>query len=185
MDGWVLPHGAIHPWKISWQWTNNHLKMYRLLKMVIFHCHVSFQGCKHGKRVSSKWATSWQSHPVWAQTGVLERVLLEKSTLHNDNQHDIKWWCSSSEYFLLLLVFHGFTKRYLSFNSIRTVASKDHGNLEHPRWTIGFLSVVKLSHWFIGSMIGINHGPWLVNTLVDSRFNDACSQSLCRQMQQL
>ncbi len=136
---------------------------------------------KHGKRVSSKWATSWQSHPIWAQTGVLERVLLEKSTFHNDNQHDIiKWWCSSSESFLLLWFFHCFTKRYLSFNSIRTARWFGTSQMDH--W---FLSVVKLSHWFIGSMIGINHGPWLVNTVVDSRFKDACSQSLCCQMPQL
>ena len=26
-------------------WTTNHLKMYLLLEMVIFHGHVSFQGC--------------------------------------------------------------------------------------------------------------------------------------------
>ena len=34
----ILPPG-----KLRWQWKNKHLKMYLLLKMVIFHCHVSFQ----------------------------------------------------------------------------------------------------------------------------------------------
>ena len=32
------------PSSLTWQWKNNHLKMYLLLKMVIFQCHVSFQG---------------------------------------------------------------------------------------------------------------------------------------------
>ena len=32
----------LHPGKLTWRWKNNHLKMYLLLRMVIFHCHVSF-----------------------------------------------------------------------------------------------------------------------------------------------
>ena len=32
------------PQKLTWQWKNNHLEMYHLLNMVIFQCHVSFQG---------------------------------------------------------------------------------------------------------------------------------------------
>ena len=32
-----------HPWKLTWQWKNNNLKMYPLLNMVIFDCHVSFR----------------------------------------------------------------------------------------------------------------------------------------------
>ena len=35
------------PWKLTWQENIHHLKMYFLLKMVIFQCHVSFQGCKY------------------------------------------------------------------------------------------------------------------------------------------
>ena len=36
--GWqiILPSG-----KLTWQWKMDQLKMYSLLKMVIFHCHVS------------------------------------------------------------------------------------------------------------------------------------------------
>ena len=34
------------PKKLTWQWKIHHLKMYFLLKMGIFQCHVSFQGCK-------------------------------------------------------------------------------------------------------------------------------------------
>ena len=30
--------------KLTWQWNIHHLKMYFLLNMVIFQCHVSFQG---------------------------------------------------------------------------------------------------------------------------------------------
>ena len=37
----------LHPGKLTWQWKNNYLKLYILLKMVIFHCHVSFRGCNH------------------------------------------------------------------------------------------------------------------------------------------
>ena len=33
----------LHPWKPTWQWKTNRLKMYPLLRMVIFHCQVSFQ----------------------------------------------------------------------------------------------------------------------------------------------
>ena len=36
-------HTPIHPRKLGWQWKNKHLKMYLLLKMVMFHCHVSFR----------------------------------------------------------------------------------------------------------------------------------------------
>ena len=32
-------------WKLTWQWKIHHLKMYFLLKMGIFRCYVSFQGC--------------------------------------------------------------------------------------------------------------------------------------------
>ena len=39
-----LDSGDLHPRKLPWQWKNNHLKMYHLLNMVIFQCHVSFQG---------------------------------------------------------------------------------------------------------------------------------------------
>ena len=41
---------AFQPWifrgvkKLTWQWKIHHLKMYFLLKMGIFQCHVSFQG---------------------------------------------------------------------------------------------------------------------------------------------
>ena len=34
-----------HPPKLTWQWKIHHLKMYLLLNMGIFQCHVSFQGC--------------------------------------------------------------------------------------------------------------------------------------------
>ena len=34
----------LHPGKLIWHWKTNHLKMYLLLKMVIFHCHHSFRG---------------------------------------------------------------------------------------------------------------------------------------------
>ncbi len=36
---WLLPQ------KLTGHWKTKHLKMYLLLNMVIFHCHVSFQGC--------------------------------------------------------------------------------------------------------------------------------------------
>ena len=32
-----------HPRNLTWQWKNNHLKMYLLFKMVVFKCHVGFQ----------------------------------------------------------------------------------------------------------------------------------------------
>ena len=33
------------PRKLTWQWKNKHLKMYILLNILYFHCHVSFRGC--------------------------------------------------------------------------------------------------------------------------------------------
>ena len=36
---------ALLPRKLTWQWEIHHLKMYFLLKLGIFQCHVSFQGC--------------------------------------------------------------------------------------------------------------------------------------------
>ena len=35
----------IPPRKRTWQWNIHHLKMYFLLNMGIFQCHLSFQGC--------------------------------------------------------------------------------------------------------------------------------------------
>ena len=37
-----------HPRKLTWQWNNNHWKMYLLLNIGIFRCHLSFQGCMLG-----------------------------------------------------------------------------------------------------------------------------------------
>ena len=36
----------LRPWKLTWQWKSNLSKMYVLLTMVIFHCHVGFRGCR-------------------------------------------------------------------------------------------------------------------------------------------
>ena len=49
------------PWKPTWQWKNNNLKMYLVLKMVIFHCHVFFRGC-----IPPKW-WSIQSLPLFVE----------------------------------------------------------------------------------------------------------------------
>ena len=40
----LLVSASVHPRKLTWQWKNNNLKLYVLLKMAIFHCHLSFQG---------------------------------------------------------------------------------------------------------------------------------------------
>ena len=34
----------VRPRKLTWQWKNSHLKMYLLLKIGIFQCHVNFRG---------------------------------------------------------------------------------------------------------------------------------------------
>ena len=44
----------IHLRKLIWQWKNNHLKMYLLLKTAIFHCHVSFLEGKSSRILNSK-----------------------------------------------------------------------------------------------------------------------------------
>ena len=38
------PFWGIPPRKLTWQWKINHLKIYFLLKMGMFHCHVYFLG---------------------------------------------------------------------------------------------------------------------------------------------
>ena len=35
--------------KLTWQWKMDHLKMYSLLKMGMFHCHVSLPECSNAK----------------------------------------------------------------------------------------------------------------------------------------
>ena len=44
-DSWGNDPIWLLPWKLTWQWRIHHLKMYFLLNIVIFQCHVSFQGC--------------------------------------------------------------------------------------------------------------------------------------------
>ena len=45
LDSWnVLTNFEYYSEKLTWQWKNNYLKTYSLLKMLIFHCHVSFLG---------------------------------------------------------------------------------------------------------------------------------------------
>ena len=50
LKGLLTLKKPLHPQKLKWQCENNHLKMYLLLKMVIFHCPVSFRGCKFPPR---------------------------------------------------------------------------------------------------------------------------------------
>ena len=40
-----------HPRKLTWQWNNNHWKMYLLLNMGMFRCHLSFQRSMLGLQV--------------------------------------------------------------------------------------------------------------------------------------
>ena len=42
----------LHPRKLRWQWKTKYLKMCLLLKIVIFHCHVSFQEGKSKYQLS-------------------------------------------------------------------------------------------------------------------------------------
>ena len=50
-SGWMAPYLlsilVSSPRKLTWQWTIHHLKMHFLLKIGIFQCHVSFQGCSY------------------------------------------------------------------------------------------------------------------------------------------
>ena len=39
--------GWIHSGKLTWQWNMDHLKMYFLLSMGIFHCYVSLPECNY------------------------------------------------------------------------------------------------------------------------------------------
>lgn len=68
---------------------------------------------------------------------------------HDDNMMMFKFGIVSS--------FRVFSGSSVISVSIRTVASKER-DLDHPRWTNGSLSVVNISHWFIGNMIGSSHG---------------------------
>ena len=56
-------HGKKHlpSRKLTWQWRIHHLKMYFLLKMVIFQCHVSFRGCKNTGRFGTTTSTLFKT----------------------------------------------------------------------------------------------------------------------------
>ena len=47
--------------KLTWQCRIHHLKMYFLLKMVIFQCHVSFRGCKNTGRFGTTTSTLFKT----------------------------------------------------------------------------------------------------------------------------
>ena len=57
----------IHPWKLTWQWKIHHLKMYFLLKIGIFQCHVSFQGIRCLKSPKISWWKQFPDHHCSAQ----------------------------------------------------------------------------------------------------------------------
>ena len=81
------PKSQIHKGKLIWQWKNNHLKMYLLLKIVIFHCHVSFlsvpilqnqPGVLHALQKSSH--SLWQSKlqvTIFSGTGTPSKIKLQ------------------------------------------------------------------------------------------------------------
>ncbi len=57
------------PQKLTWQWNIHHFKMYFLLKMGIFQCHVSFQGCKmFNRKGSNVLSKTWSISPTWPTT---------------------------------------------------------------------------------------------------------------------
>ena len=58
---------AVPPRKLTWQWKVHRLKMYFLLKMVIFQCNVSFWG------VNLRWA-AFQRTPTWVNLAAANRV---------------------------------------------------------------------------------------------------------------
>ena len=70
MESWFLDV-HIPPWKLTWPWKIHHLKMYFLLKMVIFQCYVRFQGCNR------------KTHP--------------KDVLQNDAAGIYTWWLDSHD----------------------------------------------------------------------------------------
>ncbi len=61
----VVREENLHHRKLTWQWKNKPwMKMYLLLEMVIFHCHVSFQGDSiHGLKNHPK--TSSRTDLFW------------------------------------------------------------------------------------------------------------------------
>ena len=54
------------PKKTTWQWKHNHLKMYLLLKMLMFHCYVRFRGALYildfSKHFSSQTFVHWETN---------------------------------------------------------------------------------------------------------------------------
>ena len=68
--------------KPTWQWKVRHLKMYLLLKMVIFQCHLSFQRCTVYIK-QSYWDVSFGTVNGWwiSPTGVAKKPLEMAGTL--------------------------------------------------------------------------------------------------------
>ena len=69
---------ALVPRKLTWQWNIHHLKMYFLVNMGIFQCHVSFQGCSfkvpfHG-RMSPLWFLQIEFLNFWALRFAMQTV---------------------------------------------------------------------------------------------------------------
>ena len=69
------------PRKLTWQWIIHHLKMHFLLKMEIFQCHVSFQGC------------NWEKTRLWIKS---TRKSGQKSKVQSEVWLLIQWLCPFS-----------------------------------------------------------------------------------------
>ena len=69
------------PRKPKWQWKIHHLKMYFLLKMGIFQCHVSFQGCNFHFVSWIFWVFETTLSHFFGDSSVFKRSLIEPQLL--------------------------------------------------------------------------------------------------------
>ena len=72
----------------EWQWKTNHLKMYLLLKMMIFHCHVSFCFANVGKYTSPMDCMGLELVEIWTSllSGRLLPLHLRASRLFHETR---------------------------------------------------------------------------------------------------
>ena len=81
---WQQDPNMYHHRKLKWQWKIHHLKIYFLLNMGIFQCHVTFQGCIF------HW-NGWQqsSIPTSYFQGICLAELWASEHIHRNDQQKI------------------------------------------------------------------------------------------------
>ena len=58
-------HPNLHPWKLTWHWKIPIFNRKYIFKWWIFHCHVSFLGCRWWELLDPHLRQSWDTSDLW------------------------------------------------------------------------------------------------------------------------